>query len=123
MYARCVAFVMPAEEDFGCAVEAMASGKGVVGLARGGALETVPRSEPTGGLLYSEPGEQGLAEAVNAIDHVLPRIDERALQAYTQRFSDNEFRCRMSAALFPLELPNELNASRDSAQRCKPLVV
>jgi glycosyltransferase involved in cell wall biosynthesis len=100
LYARCMAFVMPAEEDFGiAAVEAMASGKPVVGFARGGALETVPRSAPIGGILYSEPGEAGLREALNGLDHILPRIDERALRAWTQRFSDEEFRRRMSAAL------------------------
>ena len=59
LYARCVAFVMPAEEDFGiAAVEAMASGKAVVGLGRGGALETVPRSELTGASFTANPGNQ-----------------------------------------------------------------
>src|ERR1039457_6835264 len=48
LYARCRAFLLPGEEDFGMtAVEALASGKPVVALGRGGALETVPgfRSE------------------------------------------------------------------------------
>jgi glycosyltransferase involved in cell wall biosynthesis len=101
LYARCTAFIMPAEEDFGiAAVEAMASGKPVVGFARGGALETVPRSGPVGGILYSQPGEPGLAEAMEALDLILPRIDERALRAWAQRFSEEEFRRNMSAAVF-----------------------
>src|SRR6185369_10284764 len=43
LYARCRAFLLPGEEDFGIAtVEALASGKPVIALGRGGALETVP---------------------------------------------------------------------------------
>ena len=43
LYARCRAFLLPGEEDFGMTpVEALASGKPVVALGRGGALETVP---------------------------------------------------------------------------------
>ena len=45
LYARCRAFVMPGEEDFGITmVEALASGKPVIGLARGGALKSCPNS-------------------------------------------------------------------------------
>ena len=42
LYARCRAFLMPGEEDFGItAVEALASGKPVIALGRGGALRAV----------------------------------------------------------------------------------
>jgi len=42
LFARCHAYVVPGEEDFGIApVEAMAAGKPVVAFARGGAGETV----------------------------------------------------------------------------------
>jgi len=100
LYARCTAFVMPAEEDFGiAAVDFKVPSKPVVGFARGGALETVPRTSPVGGILYRQPGEAGLTEAVDAIDRILPAIDERALRAYTLRFSDEEFLRKTSAAV------------------------
>jgi len=44
LYARCRAFLMPGEEDFGITtVEALASGKAIIALGRGGVLEIVPR--------------------------------------------------------------------------------
>jgi len=50
-FARCRAFLMPGEEDFGItAVEALASGKPVIALGRGGALEIVPEANPVGGI-------------------------------------------------------------------------
>src|SRR5262249_36446583 len=50
LYARCRAFLMPGEEDFGItAVEALASGKAVIALGRGGAVESAPAAEPSGG--------------------------------------------------------------------------
>ena len=57
LYARCRAFLLPGEEDFGMTpVEALASGKPVVALGRGGALETVPGF---GGVFYDDDGGTG----------------------------------------------------------------
>src|SRR4029077_7057608 len=53
LYARSRAVVLPGEEDFGMTpVEALASGKPVIALGRGGALESVPLTDPVGGLMY-----------------------------------------------------------------------
>ena len=42
LFARCAAYLVPGEEDFGIApVEAMAAGKPVVAINRGGTAETV----------------------------------------------------------------------------------
>lgn len=60
---RCRALVFPGEEDFGIVpVEALACGRPVVALGRGGALETVGLAP--GCVLYDDPSVEGLVEAL-----------------------------------------------------------
>ena len=91
---------MPGEEDFGiAAVEALSSGKPVIALAKGGALEIVP---DFGGLLYDE--SEGLLQAIERWDQFEPEFDPRALQAYAAQFSEREFARQMKAILFETRL-------------------
>jgi glycosyltransferase involved in cell wall biosynthesis len=97
LYAGCRAYLLPGEEDFGiAAVEALASGKPVVALARGGALETVP---PFGGVFYNEPDEAHLEEALSRLDELEADLHPPALQAWAARFSEAEFMRKMSVVL------------------------
>jgi glycosyltransferase involved in cell wall biosynthesis len=89
LYARCRAFLLPGEEDFGMTpVEALASGKPVIALGRGGALETVPAF---GGVFYDEPTGDAIASAIHRLEKMEPRIDPAALQAWARRFGEAEF--------------------------------
>ena len=102
LYARCRALVMPGEEDFGMtAVEALASGKPVIALGRGGALETVPIGEPLGGLFYSEATDDSLDRAIELWDDREKEIAPEALRRYAARFSESEFCSKMTGVLFP----------------------
>jgi glycosyltransferase involved in cell wall biosynthesis len=101
LFASCSGFVMPGEEDFGmAAVEALASGKPIVALGRGGALETVSLSAPFAGVLYDEPGETGLEEALARLERRMPEVAAAALQSWAQRFSEAEFNRRMRSIVF-----------------------
>jgi glycosyltransferase involved in cell wall biosynthesis len=98
LYARCRAFLLPGEEDFGITtVEALASGKPVVALGRGGALETVP---PFGGVFYSQPDEAHLQEALARLEQLEPALRPAELQAWSARFSQGEFMHKMAAIVY-----------------------
>jgi glycosyltransferase involved in cell wall biosynthesis len=91
---------MPGEEDFGIVMaEALASGKPVVALGRGGACEIVPTDQPAGGVLYDEPGEDALEQALKALEPRLHGIDAAALRAWSMQFSEAEFSRRIRPIL------------------------
>jgi glycosyltransferase involved in cell wall biosynthesis len=97
LYARCRFFLLPGEEDFGItAVEALASGKPVVALGRGGALETVPFF---GGVFYGAPEEDAITHAIERLESMEESIRPADLQAWARQFSEEEFLRRMSAVL------------------------
>lgn len=96
LYSRCRALLMPGEEDFGMvAVEAMASGKAVIALGRGGVLESVPPGDTVGGIFYEEPGEEGLGEAVARFERAETLVQPARLQSWAARFSEKRFGERM----------------------------
>ncbi|HEV2690763.1 MAG TPA: glycosyltransferase, partial [Bryobacteraceae bacterium] len=101
-YARCRAFLMPGEEDFGItAVEALASGKPVIALGRGGALEIVPIADPVGGLFFPEPTDGSLDDAIRRWDRLENDVDSCALQAHAAVFSEPEFVKKIRPLLYP----------------------
>ena len=97
LYARCRALVLPGEEDFGLTpVEALASGKPVIALGRGGALESV---SGFGGVLYEQPSDECLEAAVECFESIEPRFRPSALQAQARRFSRDAFCSRIAPIL------------------------
>jgi glycosyltransferase involved in cell wall biosynthesis len=97
LYARCRAFLLPGEEDFGMTpVEALASGKPVIALGRGGALETVPAF---GGVFFESPSEDRLAAAISSLESLERHISPADLQAHVRSFSEAEFVRKFTAAL------------------------
>src|SRR5450755_2606538 len=100
LLARSRALIMPGEEDFGMTpVEALASGKPVVALGRGGSVETVPTHHPLGGILYDDPDDAHLVEALHRFDGVEATIRPRELQAWAEQFSEARFLSRMRVIL------------------------
>jgi len=100
LYARCRALLVPGEEDFGLApVEALASGKPVIALGRGGVLDSVPLAEPCGGILYNQDDVEGILDVLRAFECIEPHIRPNDLLRFAQRFSEPEFRRKMARAL------------------------
>lgn len=96
-YQRCRAFVMPAAEDFGLTpLEAQASGRPVIALGRGGALETVVPLGATAatGVLYQPTGDPvgDLVAAVQTFEGRERSFDPAAARANAERFSQAAFR-------------------------------
>jgi glycosyltransferase involved in cell wall biosynthesis len=88
VYRRARALVLPAEEDFGIApVEAMACGRPVVALRRGGTAETVVHGVT--GWLVDESTPEAFASAMAAIDGVTG--DSAMLAAHAAQFGVERF--------------------------------
>src|ERR1039457_1158559 len=102
LYARSRALLLPGEEDFGItAVEALASGKPVIALGRGGALETVPIDKPQGGIFFSEASDESLREAIERWERRENQVQPRELQVWASQFSEAQFARKMRSVLFP----------------------
>jgi glycosyltransferase involved in cell wall biosynthesis len=91
---------MPGEEDFGITpVEALASGKPVIALGRGGVLETVPVRNPEAGFFYPETNEAALSAAIDRFEAAEPSILPGPLRAWAAQFSESVFIERMTKVI------------------------
>lgn len=97
IYANALAFIHPAEEDFGIApLEAQASGRPVIAYGRGGALETVVADgeNPTG-MFFFEPTVESLMQAIRSFD--ANRFDPANARKNAEQFRPEIFRSKLSA--------------------------
>ncbi len=116
LYAKCRAVILPGEEDFGIVpVEALASGKPVIALAKGGVLETVPLMNPRGGIFYSDPGEHYLGDAVQEFERTEKYVRPIELRAHAARFSSEIFREKISNVLLGSTEPQTVTQALDIA--------
>jgi len=103
LYARCRALIFPAVEDFGITpLEAMAAGRPVIALGRGGALETVVPpggAEPPTGLLFDRQTVEGLVDAIGRFEAGVVHFEPKALRRHAEVFDRPIFRERIQAYL------------------------
>jgi glycosyltransferase involved in cell wall biosynthesis len=94
-YRRCRAFIFPGIEDFGITpLEAMASGRPVIALAAGGALETVVEGQT--GYFFDEQTPEALAAAVRKFEALDAPPPQACCRARAEEFSPAEFRQKVS---------------------------
>jgi glycosyltransferase involved in cell wall biosynthesis len=97
-YARCRALVFPGVEDFGMVpVEAMASGKPVIGLSRGGVRESV--IDGTTGVLFSEQTPRAIIEAITRFESIEANFDRQVIRNRARQFSEQVFKDQFCALL------------------------
>ncbi|HUG07267.1 MAG TPA: glycosyltransferase [Candidatus Limnocylindria bacterium] len=96
LMSSCTAFVLPGEEDFGiAAVEAMAAGKPVLALRRGGVMETVV--DGVTGVLYDEPTPESFLRAMDALTS--RRWDVDAARDRARGFDTSRFALELDRAI------------------------
>lgn len=94
LYSQARALLIPGVEEFGItSVESQASGRPVVAVGAGGALETVV-GDATGILLERGDADE-FAEVLREVD--FDRFDPHAIEAHAARFSPARFRERFRA--------------------------
>jgi glycosyltransferase involved in cell wall biosynthesis len=90
LYCGARALVFPGEEDFGIApLEALASGRPVIALARGGALETLT---PETGLFFDAPVPEALVEALGRFEAFERGFEPARARSRAELFSEERFR-------------------------------
>jgi len=96
LYSRCRAFVFPGSEDFGIApVEAMASGRPVIALAAGGALETVVPGET--GVFFEKPEVDSLLQVLRDFEN--RAFDSARIRRHAEKFDKAVFKDKIAAFL------------------------
>lgn len=96
LYAECIAFVHPHEEDFGItALEANAAGRPVIAYAIGGALETIIPGKT--GVFFDDQEWESLADTI--IRFKPEDYDPSAIRAHAMTFDTERFKERFSAAV------------------------
>jgi glycosyltransferase involved in cell wall biosynthesis len=96
LFAGSRALLFPGEEDFGIVpVEAQAAGLPVVGYGVGGLRDSVV--DGVTGVLYDEPGVDGLVAAIERFERLQPADDD--LRANAARFGPDRFAAEMAAVL------------------------
>jgi len=90
-YQKCKAFVFPGIEDFGITpLEAQASGKPVIAIKKGGALETVIENKT--GIFFDEQTPESLNMAISKFESGDHSITPEACRKNAEEFSPERFR-------------------------------
>ena len=95
-YAHCKALIFPGVEDFGMVpVEAMASGRPIIALAKGGALDTVINGET--GVFFDTPDVSSLNSAINKFEANYQTFSAKRIRQHAEKFDRAIFKSKIKA--------------------------
>ena len=84
-FSRCNALIFPGVEDFGMVpVETMASGRPVIALAKGGALDSVV--DGVSGVFFNDPTVTSLNDAVSRFERDIDSFNPREIRKHAANF-------------------------------------
>lgn len=93
LYSECEALIFPQIEDFGIIpLEAIASGRPVIALRQGGALDTVVEDET--GIFFAKQTPMHLKAAIENYQKEKNKFKPEKLKEYAQKFDHSQFRKR-----------------------------
>lgn len=96
LFARCAAFILPAIEDFGITpLEAMASGRPVVAIGAGGALDTVVSGIT--GEFFPDQTAESLTTTLQRFEP--DAYDPAVIRRHAMSFGSDQFRQRIAEAV------------------------
>ncbi|MCF6205201.1 MAG: glycosyltransferase, partial [Methylococcaceae bacterium] len=94
-YAQCKALIFPGIEDFGMVpVEAMASGRPVIALAKGGALDSIVKNET--GVFFEEATVASLNKAIDYFESNQGSFDSKKIIDHANKFDSEVFKLKFS---------------------------
>lgn len=94
LYAECTALIFPGVEDFGIVpLEAMASGRPVIALGRGGAMETVVADKT--GVFFHESTIDSMNQAIAYYERNAEKFDSATIRQHAETFSVTIFKKNM----------------------------
>ena len=89
LYSKCQAYINPQKEDFGITIiEAMASGRPVIALRKGGALETIMEGKT--GIFFDNETAGDVARAVENFQN--KDFNPRIIREHAKQFSHENFK-------------------------------
>ncbi len=95
-YAQCTALIFPGIEDFGMVpVEAMASGRPVIALAKGGALDSVVDNET--GVFFSDETVSSLNQAIEYFESNQDTFSSEKIVKHAQQFDSKVFKMKFNS--------------------------
>jgi glycosyltransferase involved in cell wall biosynthesis len=110
LFARCAAFILPAVEDFGITpLEAMASGRPVIAIGAGGALDTVLPGVT--GEFFAQQEAANLAQLLRKFDP--NAYDPDAIRRHAEAFGRERFRARVWDHIRAVSRRNGLTLAQD----------